>query len=88
MKLKLDLEHFLDERRFNLEAQKLSRARLLRAVERPTRVSVGGKEFAVRDGVLDVPPELAEVLLAQGWRKTADESRAPSQGKNQDKAGG
>jgi hypothetical protein len=76
MKLRLDLEQFLSERRFNLDVQKRSRARLLSAHARLTRVSVGGKEFTVRDGVVDVPEELAPTLFAQGWRKLGDEPRA------------
>jgi hypothetical protein len=81
MKLRLELEQFLSERRFKLDAQKQARARLLSAHARLTRVSVGGKEFAVRDGVVEVPEELAAALIAQGWRKLGEEPRAAAQNK-------
>jgi hypothetical protein len=88
MKLRLELEQFLSERRFKLEAQKKARARLLGAHARLTRVSVGGKEFAVRDGVVELPEELAAPLLAQGWRKLADQPRpAGAPGKQGSAAG-
>jgi hypothetical protein len=75
MKLELKLEEFLDKRRFALDVQKRARARLLNAQARITRVSVGGREYAVRDGTVELPDELAPALLAQGWHKVVEGAR-------------